>query len=124
MRTSDWVTSSREVTRPARRAACISGMVASTTLNRFGAGFVWPAAWSATAREKSRTIARFIKEKNTFSVVLCASLCLCGERHPGCSSPFTTEDTEKHRGPQRRNALGLAHEQRPSILSLRHPLQQ
>src|SRR3954452_10875699 len=48
MRSSDCRTSSREVTRPSRNAACISGMVASTTLKGFGSGFF--AARAAAAR--------------------------------------------------------------------------
>src|SRR5690349_12139234 len=35
MRSSDCCTRSREVTRPDRRAACMSGMLASTTVNGF-----------------------------------------------------------------------------------------
>src|ERR1044071_3517009 len=49
MRSSDCRTSSCEVTRPSRNAACISGMVASTTLKGFGSGFF--AARAAAARK-------------------------------------------------------------------------
>src|ERR1044071_9835641 len=55
MRTSDCCTSSREVTRPSRSAACISGMVASTTLKGgLASGFFAASAKAARRRTTSR----------------------------------------------------------------------